>query len=296
MVAKKRSDKSKKRSTSSAMGDVLNRQKKSSGAIEKMLEKNIVAEMSIGPAGKSKRKPLKDIAVQVAAKRRAKSAPIKAKAAVKSIKKSARVIKKVAKPTIEKKSNRPVLSKKPVSTKRPVTKKPVAKARHNKRASVEVITIGAGLFDLVGAGVGGLLSVGKTVTGFVTVGATKAVESVGSGAKSAKAKVVGAVKSVKQKAKANSEDKKSDNGAVAAAMKTATDVTGKMAGGVATVGSSVGKAAGYVVTGALAAPVDIVSGVIGVGASATSSVSRLLFGPAKPKRPKTEKQKKIPVV
>ncbi len=256
MTAKKVSGKSGKLSTSSAMSGILNRQKKSAKAIEKMMGENISTETSAKPKGRQKEKHLGDIAADVAARRQAQGAPAKTKAATKTKKTGT---------TVNKKAERPASTKKPASTKSSTSKKTEAKTRHNKRMSIEVTTLGAGLFKTTGAAVGGLLDAGKVLTGFASSGA--------------KTKLA-----------------KTEAGAVSAALATACKITGKVACGGATLGAGAGKAAGYVVTGALAAPVDIVNAVIGAGASATGSVSRLLFGPPESKGSKPGKRRKIPVV
>jgi len=285
MTAKKLSGKSGKLSTSSAMSGILNRQKKSTKAIEKIMGENISTETSAKPKGRQKEKHLGDIAADVAARRQAQGAPAKTKATTKTKKTGT---------TVNKKAERPASTKKPASTKSSTSKKTEAKTRHNKRMSIEVTTLGAGLFKTTGAAVGGLLDAGKVLTGFASSGAGKTTESVKSGAKSARNKVKGVIKPVKPGAKTKLA--KTGAGAVSAALATACKITGKVACGGATLGAGAGKAAGYVVTGALAAPVDIVNVVIGAGASATGSVSRLLFGPPESKGSKPGKRRKIPVV
>ncbi len=149
----------------------------------------------------------------------------------------------------------------------------------DKKVKVEVVTLGAGIARAIGKGLDGVIETGKAVAGAAGSGAQAAVDIVQSGLKGTAETVKGAVKPAKTRAK--DEAKPKGENIIAEAAKTASVVTEQVADGVLNLSSGIGKAAGYVAKGAVAAPVDIIRGISGVAAGAAISVSNLLVGSKK---------------
>lgn len=252
--------------TQSAMGMALQQQRQKTKVIEKLVEKNIVTEVMGGRNVTDKRDgktSLGEIAKVAAAKRKSadKKAPVK-----KPVAKKTTVKKTVAKkPEAQKPTARIATPKTSTSTNKATPRDSYNMGtehddmNNDRPIHIEIESLGKGVLGATTAGVGGMVGASKNVVGRVR-------ESVKSGAK-------GAVDSVKGNSIVDSLA-----GSVAVATKTATDVTGKVADGAMGVVKGVGTVAGYVVTGAVAAPVDLVRGVSRLAGDLVGGISALTFG------------------
>ncbi len=150
-----------------------------------------------------------------------------------------------------------------------------AKKKDKKNLRVEVEPFCSVVAGAVGKSIGGVVDTGKTVAGAARSGAQAAANTIETGVKDAVGAIKQMVKPGSKPSGAGSEEKVADDSPISSSIKTAASITGKVADGVLAAGSGVGKITGYVVKGAVAAPVDIASGVSGVIVNTASAITRL---------------------
>ncbi|MBF0170025.1 MAG: hypothetical protein HQK87_02875 [Nitrospinae bacterium] len=260
MVTKK-SGEAKSSRTQNAMGMALQQQQKKTKVIEKLVEKNIVAEVSgrkrMKDSERRAESELGEIALAAAAKKKqivAKS-PI-AKPPVKAAPPAKAAVAAKPKPS-------PVVAKAAPAPK-PVSLPRAAQSGVDGAIHTEVESLGAGIVRVTGDGMKTVVDVSKNAVGGLAT-------SVMAGTRG----VVDAVRNVRAP--------RPLAGPVATAAKTATDVTGKVADGVVGVAKGAGTLVGYVVTGATAAPVDLFHGVSRLVGDLVVGVSGLAAGKRKKK-------------
>ena len=293
MAAKKRGRPPKKSSASMAMGEALDRQEKKTSAIEKMLDKNIATEISMAKVSAARTKPkpkpkpktkraLADIVSEVASRKdEKKAAPRAAKVAAKPAAKVA------AKPAAKAAAKSRVVPKKaapaPKAKAAPPTPRPRVTPRRAATGSVDVVveSLATGLISLLGGAVSGVMAAGKVAGQAVSTGA----QYVAGGTKSAAAKVKATVRPARG-AKA-----KKDEGPVAAAAKTAAQVTDKVADGLSSVASGAVKISGQVVSGVATVAgytvkggIAIVSDTANALINTASGLLNMVIGPKRKRR------------